>query len=124
MVGADIFGFITTVIGDGGIGQEFTTLSTTADVLSPMVYPSHYSTGWFGFDTPNDHPGEVVAGALDAGLKRLEGQSIIRPWLQDFYYTPEQVREQIDAAEARSLGWMLWNAASIFNVDALDPETP
>lgn len=123
VVGADIFGFITTVIGDGGIGQEFTALSTTADVLSPMVYPSHYSTGWFGFDTPNDHPGEVVAGALDAGIKRLEGQSIIRPWLQDFYYTSDQVREQIDAAEARSLGWMLWNAASIFNVDALDPET-
>ena len=124
LVGADIFGFITNVIGDGGIGQEFTALSATADVISPMVYPSHYSTGWFGFDTPNDHPGEVVAGALDAGLKRREGKSIIRPWLQDFYYTPEQVREQIDAAEARSLGWMLWNAASVFNVEALDPESP
>lgn len=123
LVGADIFGFITTVVGDGGIGQEFTALSATADVVSPMVYPSHYSTGWFGFDTPNDHPGEVVAGALDAGLKRLEGQSIIRPWLQDFYYTPAQVRAQIDAAEARSLGWMLWNAVSVFNVEALDPET-
>jgi len=121
LVGADIFGFITSVAGDGGIGQEFNTLSATADVVSPMVYPSHYSSGWFGFKVPNDHPGEVVGQALDAGLGRVEGQSVIRPWLQDFYYTPSQVREQIEAAEARSLGWMLWNAASRFELEALDP---
>lgn len=123
LVAADIFGFITSAIGDGGIGQEFAALTATADVISPMVYPSHYSKGWFGFDKPNDHPGEVVAGALDAGINRLESQTVIRPWLQDFYYTPSQVREQIDAAEARSLGWMLWNAVSEFEVDALDRET-
>lgn len=123
LVAADIFGFITSVVGDGGIGQEFGSLTATADVISPMVYPSHYSRGWFGFETPNDHPGEVVAGALDAGLDRVESQAVIRPWLQDFYYNSSQVREQIDAAEARSLGWMLWNAVSEFEVDALDPET-
>ena len=121
LVGADIFGFITSVEGDGGIGQELNALSTTTDVLSPMVYPSHYSSGWFGFRVPNDHPGEVVGQALDAGLGRMEGQAVIRPWLQDFYYTPSQVREQIEAAEARSLGWMLWNAASRFELEALDP---
>ncbi len=120
VVGADIFGFITVVNGDGGIGQEFNILTQTADVLSPMVYPSHYSSGWFGFDTPNNHPGEVVAQSLDAGLERIQGQALVRPWLQDFYYSPSQVREQIDAAEERSLGWMLWNANSVFQLEALD----
>ena len=123
LVAADIFGFITTVQGDGGIGQEFVALSQALDVVSPMVYPSHYSRGWFGFDRPNDHPGEVVGHALDDAIERRQGPAIIRPWLQDFGYTPAQVRAEIEAAEAegRGLGWMLWNAVSRFEVDALDP---
>lgn len=119
-VAADIFGFITSVNNDGGIGQEFSRLSSTADVLSPMVYPSHYSSGWFGYNDPNSHPGSVVAAALDDGMVRLEGTAIVRPWLQDFYYNASQVRAQIDAAENRSMGWMLWNAHSRFQWAALD----
>lgn len=124
VVAADIFGFITSVRGDGGIGQELGALSSTVDVLSPMVYPSHYSRGWFGVDVPNDHPGIVVSGALSDGIERVEGSAVIRPWLQDFYYTPAQVREQIEAAEDRSLGWMLWNARSRFQVAALEVGSP
>ena len=123
LVAADIFGFITTVQGDGGIGQEFVALSQTLDVVSPMLYPSHYSRGWFGFEVPNNHPGEVVGRALDDALKRRQGPAIIRPWLQDFGYNAAQVRAEIRAAEAegRDLGWMLWNAVSRFELDALDP---
>lgn len=127
-VAADIFGFITSVNNDGGIGQEFNRLSATADVLSPMVYPSHYSTGWFGYQDPNSHPGPVVGSALDDGMTRLAGPAIVRPWLQDFYYNASQVRAQIEAAESRSMGWMLWNAFSRFQWAALDsapePEAP
>ena len=122
LVAADIFGFITSVEDDGGIGQNFKSLSSTIDVISPMVYPSHYSRGWFGFDKPNDHPGPVVAGALDAGISRLAGPAVIRPWLQDFYYNASQVRAQIQAAEERDQGWMLWNARSRFQVGALETE--
>ena len=124
IVAADIFGFITSVVDDGGIGQQFNALSAAADVVSPMVYPSHYSKGWFGFDKPNDHPGAVVGQALDAGMKRLEGSAIIRPWLQDFYYDPSQVRAEIEAAEGRGLGWMLWNAKSRYQLAALDAGSP
>ena len=124
VVAADIFGFITSARGDGGIGQELGVLSRTIDVISPMVYPSHYSKGWFGLDRPNDHPGVVVSEALSDGIERLEGSAVIRPWLQDFYYSPSGVREQIDAAEEQALGWMLWNARSRFQTDALDAEPP
>ena len=120
-VAADVFGFTTSINDDGGIGQQFTSLSSSVDVLSPMIYPSHYSTGWFGYDTPNDHPAGVVGGALDDGVTRLEGQAIVRPWLQDFYYDANQVRQQIDEAESRALGWMLWNALSNFQWEALAP---
>ena len=120
-VAADIFGFITSTSGDGGIGQQLEDLGPVVDVLSPMLYPSHYSEGWFGFDVPNDHPGEVVGRALDDGLERLDSTAIFRPWIQDFYYNAAQVRAEIDAAEERGLGWMLWNARSRFTDGALLP---
>jgi hypothetical protein len=118
-VAADIFGFLTRAVDDGGIGQHWETMTSVLDVASPMLYPSHYDSGWYGFDDPNDHPAELVAKALDDGLGRLSRQTVVRPWLQDFGYTPAQVRAQIDEAEKRGLGWMLWNAASNVSVEAL-----
>jgi hypothetical protein len=118
-VAADIFGFLTRAVDDGGIGQNWETMTSVLDVASPMLYPSHYDSGWYGFETPNDHPAELIANALDDGLGRLARQTVVRPWLQDFGYTPAQVRAQIDEAEKRGLGWMLWNARSEVSVEAL-----
>jgi hypothetical protein len=55
-------------------------------------------------------------------MSRLARNVVVRPWLQDFGYTPEQVRAQIEVAEQYGLGWMLWNAASNVTVDALENE--
>ncbi len=121
-VAGDIFGFITSATDDGGIGQQWEVVTDVLDVVSPMVYPSHYGPGWYGFDTPNDHPGEMVTRALADGLRRLDSAAVIRPWLQDFGYTDEQVREQIEAAESYGLGWMLWNANSNVSEGALERE--
>jgi hypothetical protein len=118
-VGADVFGFITKAVDDGSIGQYWEDMVTIVDVVSPMVYPSHYSTGWYGFEVPNDHPGPMVSNALNDGLSRLPRNVVVRPWLQDFGYSVGQVKEQIASAEEFGLGWMLWNASSNVTVDAL-----
>jgi len=118
-VAADVFGFTTAANDDGGIGQNWEQVTGVVDVASPMVYPSHYSTGWYDLEVPNDHPGQVVTRALEDGMERLARNVVVRPWLQDFGYTPEQVRAQIDVAEQFGLGWMLWNAASNVTMDAL-----
>ncbi len=120
-VGADIFGFITKAEDDGGIGQRWPDVTSIVDVVSPMVYPSHYGTGWYGFDNPNDHPGPMVTNALEDGLERLARNVVVRPWLQDFNYTADQVRAQIESAEQFGLGWMLWHAASDVTTEALGP---
>lgn len=119
-VAADVFGF-TTAPGtdDGGIGQRWEDVTEIVDVASPMVYPSHYGPQWYGFDIPNDHPGPMVTNALEDGLDRLPRNVVVRPWLQDFGYTADQVRAQIDSAENFGLGWMLWNAKSVVTTDAL-----
>jgi hypothetical protein len=120
-VAADIFGFITSAVDDGGIGQQWEELTDVIDVASPMLYPSHYAAGWYGFQNPADHPGPLVGEALDDALSRLPREIVVRPWLQDFNYTPAQVRAQISEAEERGLGWMLWNAESVVSEAALRP---
>ncbi len=121
-VGADVFGFTTAAADDGGIGQNWDQVTQVVDVASPMVYPSHYTAGWYDFDNPNDHPGPMVTRALEDGMARLARNVVVRPWLQDFGYTPDQVRAQIEVAEQFGLGWMLWNAASNVTMDALAAE--
>lgn len=120
-VAADVFGFTTAAVDDGAIGQNWEEITAVVDVASPMVYPSHYGTGWYGFDNPNDHPADMVRNALADGMERLSRRVVVRPWLQDFGYSPDQVRAQIDSAESFGLGWMLWNARSVVTTDALGP---
>ena len=120
-VAADIFGIIMSSPTDEGVGQKVEETSAQVDVLSPMVYPSHYSPGWLGYGDPNDHPGPVVADAL-AGAVRMNPAAILRPWLQAFYYTPTQIGAEISEASSDGYGWMLWNAGGNYNPSALPPE--
>jgi hypothetical protein len=119
-VAADIFGYLTTAGDDGGIGQRWEDVASIVDVVSPMLYPSHYDPVFFGFPS-NENPGQVVDQALADGMERLPREVVVRPWLQDFGYDAAQVREQIESAEQYGLGWMLWNAGSEVTVDALQP---
>lgn len=114
-VAADVFAITISSPDDQGIGQRTEDLSHVVDVLSPMIYPTHYSRGWAGLDNPNDYPAEVVGGALDDGLPRLHGSTIMRPWLQTSTYGPTEVSLEINEASARDLGWMLWSSLNIFD---------
>jgi hypothetical protein len=99
------------------------------DYFSPMVYPSHYGPGVFGFDVPNNFPYEVVDQTLEIMNRQAEGLPVvIRPWIQDFGYgsfapyTADQVRAQMTAAAERgAAGWMIWNARATFTEAALAP---
>ena len=110
---ADVFAIVLSVGDDQGIGQRLEEISGSVDALSPMIYPSHYSAGWLGYDDPNAYPSEVVGQALDAGMPRIQG-GMLRPWLQAFYYDAGQIAEEIERAEHHGLGWLLWNATSAF----------
>lgn len=116
---AAIFAIVVSVPNDQGLGQKPEELSGQLDVLSPMVYPSHYSDGWLGFDDPNDHPYAVTADAIDDALPRLRSGTRLRPWLQAFWWTNSQIRASIQAAEDRDVGWILWNVRSNFDRAAL-----
>ena len=119
-VAADIFGYLTTAKDDGGIGQRWEEVAGIVDVVSPMLYPSHFHETFYGFPS-NDQPGRVIDEALTDAMARLPRKVVVRPWLQDFGYDAAKVREQITTAERYGLGWMLWNAESRVTTEALLP---
>ena len=81
-VTADVFGVTTSFNRDVGIGQVWESFIDVVDVALPMVYPSHYWKGSFGYDRPNSHPYEIVRGALEDAVRRsavIEGAGATRP---------------------------------------------
>ncbi len=128
----DIFGLTAAATGDLGIGQVWEDFVTVADVVLPMVYPSHYYRGSYGLAWPNAEPYRVVRNALREAIERsrpLAKAATIRPFLQAFTlgrrkprYTPHHIREQIRAAEELGIEtWVLWNPRSVYQRDSLRP---
>ena len=120
----DVFGLTTTATGDLGIGQVWEDLVQVADAVLPMVYPSHYNRGEYGFKHPNSEPYGVIHRALRDAKRRSEKvggtTAEIRPYLQAFTlgapaYGPEHVRAQIRAGEDLGVtSWVLWNPRSVY----------
>jgi len=112
---------------DMNIGQRITDTVDHFDYICPMLYASHYTDGFFGFENPAEHPYEVVRESLEVGHEIMEEvggvPSQSRPWLQDFDmgadYDVKEVREQIKAArEMGASGWLFWNARNIYTEEA------
>jgi hypothetical protein len=130
-VSADVFGLVTSLSDDLGIGQHLEEASAGVDYLSPMVYPSHYIPGNLGLPNPNAMPYETVHRSMLDAKERwakagLTGKVEMRPWLQDFSmgypYGVAEVKAQIQATyDAGYKQFLLWNAANEYTEAALAP---
>lgn len=128
-LGADVFPISFIVPDDQGIGQRPEVILPYVDYFCPMVYPSHYGPGVFGFPIPNEHPYEVIDETLQIMNEQKAGLPVvIRPWIQDFGYGPfppytvDQIRAEMQAAaDNGAKGWMIWNARATFTEAALGP---
>lgn len=128
-VGVDIFGYSATVPEAPGIGQNFSKISDNVDVISSMIYPSHWGS-YFGIAKPDLEPYKLVTEYMKAENKVLDGLKTppqSRPWLQDFtasylgagnyqQYGAPQVEAQIKAlSEAGVNEFLLWDAANTYS---------
>jgi hypothetical protein len=71
-VSVDIFGYAASVPAAEGIGQDFAKISENVDVISPMIYPIHYTTGWYGVKDPDKNPYQTIKGSMADTHKKLD----------------------------------------------------
>jgi hypothetical protein len=112
---ADLFGRIV-YNRDDIIGQKIENFAKYADVIYPMLYPSHFT----GDSGRLADPGGTVREGTLMGLARVKGTGVrIHPFIQAFPYNIGWARVSIDryvevqivAAEStEARGWVAWNA--------------
>ena len=117
LLSADTFGYILTNQQDGGIGQNLETIVESVDFISPMVYPSHYSDGSFGYQNPNKFPYEVITAALTDALERGIKSKQLRPFLQGFWHSTLDIQNNIKAASDLNMDWLIWNILSVYELE-------
>ncbi len=102
-------------------GQDIVQMARYCDVLSPMIYPSHF----FGMDNiahPGDEPAHFIGESMDRFILITKGSGVvIRPWLQAFHwrtktYSPEYIKIQVETAKTKGgIGFLFWNAANDYS---------
>ena len=127
-VSVDIFGYTATIPAAPGIGQNFTRISENVDVISSMIYPSHW-TSYFGIAKPDLEPYRLVTEYIKAEkekLAQLETPPVSRPWIQDFtasylgtgnyqVYGIKEVEAQIRALNENGITeFLLWDAGNSY----------
>ena len=70
VLSADLFGMVTTNEDDLNIGQVLERALPYFDYVYPMVYPSHYPTGFNGYKNVNAHPYDIVKFAMSRAVER------------------------------------------------------
>ena len=102
-------------------GQNIVKMAQHCDVLSPMIYPSHFF-GMDGYASPGDAPEHFIASSMDRFQKVTAGSGVvIRPWLQAFHwrtksYSTEYILKQVSTSKAHGGdGFLFWNAANNYS---------
>ncbi len=102
-------------------GQFIPEMAKNCDVMSPMIYPSHFY-GMDGYADPGDAPEHFISESMDRFVKSTAGTGVVlRPWLQAFgwrtkTYSPEYIRIQVEVAKKHSgNGFLFWNARNDYS---------
>jgi hypothetical protein len=130
-VSADVFGLTVYRMDDVGMGQKIEKVAESVNIVCPMIYPSHYSSGMYNLQSPNAVPYDLITAATRDATQRLAGSgAVYRPWLQDFSlkgmapaYGVQQVKAEIKAVEDQGYKeWLLWDPALDYTKGALRPD--
>ncbi|OGI10726.1 MAG: hypothetical protein A2Y40_10870 [Candidatus Margulisbacteria bacterium GWF2_35_9] len=124
----DIFGIVvwdkkdTTQI----LGQNILTFMRYADEICPMLYPSHFHSGFENIKAPGDMPYLFMLKGTKRFKKLIDQYpqypTIMVPWIQAFEYMapsygPSYIKEQIKAINETGMdGFIAWNARNDYKI--------
>ncbi|HEY2116186.1 MAG TPA: putative glycoside hydrolase [Candidatus Angelobacter sp.] len=123
LVSLDVFGIMAwqRQVDLSHTGQDITKMAKHCDVISPMIYPSHFF-GMDGYKAPGDAPEHFISVSMDRFEKVTAGTGVVlRPWLQAFRwrtktYSPEYILKQVSSSHAHyGDGFLFWNAANDYS---------
>lgn len=104
------------------LGQDLRELSHYLDVVSPMLYPSHFHSGYDGFANPGSHPYYFMNKGVLKSQEILAGLPVkVVPWIQGFNlrspnYGSGYIREQIRAIQDTGINnYLIWNARNVYD---------
>jgi hypothetical protein len=118
LLSLDVFGIMAwqRPVDLSHTGQDIVAMSKHCDVLSPMIYPSHFF-GMDGIAHPGDAPEHFIGESMDRfKLITKDSGVVIRPWLQAFAwrtktYSPQYIEVQAEVAKQKGgIGFLFWNA--------------
>lgn len=104
-------------------GQKMEDLAKYCDVISPMIYPSHFSRPFQGIANPGVQPFLLVSKTMKKFSALLEGSNVtLRPWIQAFpwragRFNKDYILEELRALhQSKARGWLLWSAGNVYRV--------
>ena len=118
LVSLDVFGVMAWQrhVDLSHTGQDIVKMDKYCDVLSPMIYPSHFF-GMDGYALPGDAPEHFIGTSMERFEKITTGSGVVlRPWLQAFAwrtrtYSPEYILKQVSTSKQHGgIGFLFWNA--------------
>jgi hypothetical protein len=123
LVSLDVFGIMAwqRQVDLSHTGQDIVKMARHCDVLSPMIYPSHFF-GMDGYAAPGDAPEHFISTSMDRFAKiTADSGVVLRPWLQAFRwrtktYSPEYILKQVSTSHSHhGDGFLFWNAANDYS---------
>ncbi|MBV9435436.1 MAG: hypothetical protein JOZ44_05255 [Acidobacteria bacterium] len=123
LVSLDVFGVMAWQrnVDLAHTGQDIVRMAKYCDVLSPMIYPSHFF-GMDGYANPGDAPEHFIGESMDRfELITASSGVVLRPWLQAFAwrtktYSPEYILKQVSTSRDRGgIGFLFWNARNDYS---------
>jgi hypothetical protein len=118
LLSLDVFGVMAwqRTVDLSHTGQDIVRMAQHCDVLSPMIYPSHFF-GMDGYALPGDAPEHFIGTSMDRFGKITAGSGVVlRPWLQAFgwktkTYSVDYILTQVKTSNERGgIGFLFWNA--------------
>jgi hypothetical protein len=119
-ISIDIFGVVAwgKHVDIRKTGQKIELLARHCDVISPMLYPSHFDNDFDGYARPANNPYYFIARGCEK-VRQLAGKRvIIRPWLQAFKwrvsaYNKNYILKQVKASnDSGAHGYLFWSASN------------
>jgi hypothetical protein len=123
LLSIDIFGVVAwgKKVDIAKTGQNISKLYKYCDIISPMLYPSHFNNNFDERENPADHPYYYIYEGCKKVMELSNNSITVRPWLQSFKlkvsnYNSEYIMKQIKASDdAGGRGYLFWNAQNRYD---------